>query len=62
MRDDIAAMIKKRPSWILSQDKDYQDILQALEYARKLNNREAIEELELWRDQRKVFLLEINQK
>lgn len=57
MRDDIEHILNRRPSWILHNDKDYQDLRAALEYARKEGNTQAVEELELWLEQRKVLLL-----
>lgn len=57
MRDDIEELLKQRPSWILHNDQDYRDLQAALEYARKGNNTEAIEELELWLEQRRILLL-----
>lgn len=57
MRDDITQLLNNRPSWVLHNDNDYQNLLAALDYARKSNNKDAIEELELWLEQRRIILL-----
>jgi hypothetical protein len=57
MRTNIKQLLAKRPSWILYNDREYQDLKSALEYARKTNNEDATQELEMWLEQRKIVLL-----
>ena len=57
MRDDIRQLIERRPSWILHNDKLYKELQEAIAYAKKGNNSEALEELEMWAEQRKIELL-----
>jgi predicted YcjX-like family ATPase len=58
MRDDIKQLIENRPSWRLITDREYQDLVLAIEYAKKNNNQPALQELELMLEQRRKTLLE----
>lgn len=58
MRADIEKLLNRRPSWILHQDKTYQELLEAIEYAKKSDNTEALEELKIWLEQRRIMLLD----
>jgi len=57
MREDIAQLLNTRDSWVLHNDKIYQEFQEALKYAQQTNNQEAQEEIKLWILQRKQTLL-----
>lgn len=59
MREDIKQLISTRPSWILHNDQEYQNILSAIEYAKRGNNATALEELEQMLQERRQNLLEL---
>lgn len=55
MREDIKKLIESRPLWKLHNNKEYQDIVAAIEYAEKHNNKSAAAEL-------KIMLLELKEQ
>lgn len=57
MREDIKQIIKNRPLYILLQDQEYRVRLEALDYAKKMHNHNAVDELTLLVEQRKRELL-----
>jgi hypothetical protein len=57
MREDIKLLLENRASWILVNDQEYQDILAAIDYARKGNNHSAVIELEQMLEARQKQLL-----
>ena len=57
MREDIKQVLENRASWILANDREYQDILAAIDYARRGNNHGAVQELELMLETRQKQLL-----
>ena len=58
MRQDISDILRKRPSWILHNDEEYQLLLQGLKYAQKGFNQPAIDEFKVLIEQRRTTLLE----
>jgi hypothetical protein len=58
MRQDILDIVKNRPSWILTNDKEYQELLQAIEYAQKHKITHAETELRELLDKRRTALLD----
>lgn len=58
MRQDIKDLIEKRPSWILHNDEEYQLLLAGEEYAKKGNNKAAVEEFAVLLEARRSQLLD----
>jgi hypothetical protein len=58
MRADILELLKDRPLWRLHSDREYRDILAAVEYAKNTKNFQAQQELESMLASRKKIVLE----
>jgi hypothetical protein len=58
MRKDIQELLKNRPSWILSNDEEYQLLLKGQDYAYQTGNRPAVEEFTLLMQKRRAALLD----
>lgn len=57
MRSDIQKLIESRPLYKLMMDRDYRELLEAIDYAQKTHNHAAEKELENMLEERKRIVL-----